>query len=363
MHTPHTPSNRLFVPGLDGLRFISFFLIFVHHAEDTHIPFIDFIKDNGWIGVDIFFTVSAFLLTRLLTAEFNDTGTIHLRKYFMRRILRIWPLFFTYLTVIILFYTYTNNVAYETGFRFVSLFTFTDNFLTAMYGFNPIPFTGHLWTIAYEEQFYLLLPFVILLTNRMSAQKKMVLFVCIVITGFTIRFLFIFYHLNHPAIWVLPMTHFESILTGIGLGMLDSYSMEKKKVSIQLITALAGFLILFLPGTGVISYHLMILYPCIGIFTGGVVALIITARNVYVKKIITSTVLSYLGKISFGLYVFHILCTTILSYVLRKISIYDPLLSTICALLLTIVISVLSYQILEIPFLKLKKKFTIIPSR
>ncbi|HEY3402170.1 MAG TPA: acyltransferase, partial [Ohtaekwangia sp.] len=321
-------TNRFFVPGLDGLRFVSFLLIFIHHSEDTPMSFVNNMKEHGWIGVDIFFSLSAYLLTRLLRIELDQTGEIIFRKFFMRRVLRIWPLFFTYLTGIILITAFTQQVTSENGFRIVSLFTFTDNFFTAVYGFNPIQFTGHLWTIAYEEQFYLLLPFIMLFIYRMSAGKKVVFLASIVLTGFLIRFLFIFYGVKHPAIWVLPITHFESIITGMVLGLSDLRSLEKKRIPILIITVLAGCLILFLPGTGVISYHLMILYPCIGIFSGGVVALSITAKDTFIKGIFTSPLLSYLGKISFGLYVFHGVCLVATGYVLRHFSIDHSLLTT-----------------------------------
>jgi len=151
--------SKVFLPELDGLRFIAFLLIFIHHSSTQGVAIFREIKTIGWLGVEIFFCLSAFLLTRLLLRERDQFGTVDVYKFFMRRILRIWPLYFTYVILAIILSVYWHVITSGNLHRIVGLLTFTDNFFAAFQGFNPIRFTGHLWTISYEEQFYLCLPF------------------------------------------------------------------------------------------------------------------------------------------------------------------------------------------------------------
>src|SRR5688572_15237444 len=211
-------NKRFFIPQLDSLRFIAFLFIFIHHSSFQGIPFLASIQNIGWIGVDIFFCLSAFLLTRLLLFEIADMRSVNIPNFFMRRILRIWPLYFTYCIIAILFSYYQGVLTHENWFRALGLLSFTDNILASIHYYNPILFTGHLWTISMEEQFYLMIPFVVsFLAGRNPRLRNLLLFIVLIIGTF-IRLVFIDEGIKHPAIWVLPVTHFESILAGIFLG-------------------------------------------------------------------------------------------------------------------------------------------------
>ena len=353
--------SKFFRPELDSLRFIAFILILIHHNTFMHIYFIDQIKNIGWLGVDIFFCLSAFLLTRLLMLEQEEFGSINIMNFFIRRILRIWPLYFIYVIIAIVFSWHTHVITIHNWVRVVGLLTFSDNIFAAFNGYNPIRFTGHLWTISYEEQFYLLLPFVIRYFTKSNVIKApWFLAICFFI-GFFIRLSFIYFKAGHPTIWVLPVTHFESVL----IGMLFGYcypTLDKINPIIFFLCAVVSIsIILLLPGTGSITYHLMILYPCIGMASGSIVSFILFSRSQIVKIFFKYRPLAFLGRISFGLYVFHNFCISMIFYFLKESQ--TTLLTFLLSLFLTIALATLSYVLLESPFLKMKRQFTAIPSR
>src|ERR1700681_1125951 len=104
--------------------------------------------------------------------------------------------------------------------RAVGLLTFTDNILTAHSSYNPIHLTAHLWTISYEEQFYLVIPVLLLFLFRSSRARVVTCLLASAAVLVVVRATLI--HLlrtPHPAIWVLPVTHFESIILGIVVGL------------------------------------------------------------------------------------------------------------------------------------------------
>ncbi len=363
MNTINILNDRFFIKELDSLRFLAFILIFIHHTNATNIVLLNVIRNIGWIGVDIFFCLSAFLLTRLLMLERHNTGSINIRNFFIRRILRIWPLYFTYVSIAILFSIYKHIITPEVSFRIIGLLTFTENIFASIYHYNPIRFTGHLWTISYEEQFYLVLPFIILLlVTKSTQQKNLYLFIALAI-GVIIRLFFIYIHATHPAIWVLPVTHFESIWIGMFLGLKHD-SIHKVK---PLVYYIAGFLsldvILWLPNTAPPSYHLMILYPCVGIISGSLLCIALCSKKEVLKQVLSNNVVMYLGKISFGLYVFHNFSLALTDYVLRWLEINTIALNILISFLVTILLASFSYFALEKKFLAMKTKFSVIQSR
>jgi peptidoglycan/LPS O-acetylase OafA/YrhL len=359
--------ERIYFPELDGLRFFAFLLVFVHHHSlFSNIPYLSILHTNGWIGVDLFFGLSAFLFTKLLIAEFNKTKTISFKKFYLRRIFRIWPIYFLFIGFSVALYLFSiGSIGNSIGIRIIGLFTFSDNIMTAIYGYNPLPYTSHLWTITYEEQFYIFIPFIILLLVRSSFKKKLVSLISVFILLNVIRLVLIANNTPHPAIWVLPITHFESIILGIVIGF-GGFDFLLKKIKPLLVGLIGIFFFVFLsllPPLDNISYWLVPSYLFIGISTSMV--LFSVFNSTYLKKIFSKQVFVFLGKRSYGLYVYHLLGNGVAAYMQAHISILpsNSLISFIYSLSFTIIVSIISYFVIETPFLKLKKKFEIIISR
>src|ERR1700754_4664026 len=118
--------RRFYCPELDGLRFYAFLGVFLCHVlpldntfyQNHHVPFPAFwaaLVRAGGAGVDLFFVLSSFLITTLLLKEREDTGTIRLRWFYFRRILRIWPLYFAVIALGILFARFPRNASFWYG--------------------------------------------------------------------------------------------------------------------------------------------------------------------------------------------------------------------------------------------------------
>ena len=146
----HVRANDLkYEPAFDGLRALAIIFVFLVHAWESAFP-------GGWAGVDIFFVLSGYLITTLLTNELSETGTIDYRNFYIRRVLRLWPAFAVFLLVVVL----------EMSVRAPNIWSFGAVGLSAVYLMNwnrafvwwSQHNLGHTWSLAMEEQFYLLWP-------------------------------------------------------------------------------------------------------------------------------------------------------------------------------------------------------------
>ena len=170
----------------------------------------------------------------------------------------------------------------------------------------------------------------------------------------------------HPAIWVLPFSHFESILLGIVIGF-NGFDFLTKHVRPFFIIILSFlFLYLYSKSTplNVNNPSLIFTYLFIGLSTSFLLLAVI--KSTYLKSILSHPFLVFLGKRSYGLYVFHQLANSTLGdYVLDNFKIipHTPVATLLCSLTITILLAIFSYFLLEKPFLILKKKFEIINSR
>jgi len=188
--------------------------------------------------------------------------------------------------------------------------------------------------------------------------------------GMLIRALFIYNQFDHPVIWVLPITHFESIFGGlmVGLGLFDKHLKNIPGWLLLLVGAFALYLVTSLPNVNLIQWRLMLTYPLIGIGTSLILFAVMQGNLGPLSYLFKNKILGYLGKISYGLYVFHFVGLE-LAYNLTKTYITEerllvyPATVLLLSLIITVAISMASYQFLERPFLRLKERFTFIKSR
>lgn len=362
-----TGRDSNYLPALDGLRFLAFLLVFCHHQIlFSYLPGLHVLYTHGWIGVDLFFVLSAYLLTHLLCVEFRQTNGIDIRKFYLRRILRIWPLYFAFILFSLTVYAFVHkDFPSDVLSRIAGLFTLSDNLFAASRGYNPLPFAGHLWTIAYEEQFYLFIPFAVIWIMRRPQWRGVGLLIFVLLLFNIIRWWFITADVQHPAIWVLPVTHFESIVVGVALGTggMDLL-MKKIRPTAALVVAFIFFAIIYaLPPIDEISYHLPITYTCIGLCTASL--LVAVMKSVRLSRMFSTRVLVFLGKRSYGLYIFHLLGTGVAEFVIAHVHQVPSgaIFFFVYSLVFTITAAILSYRFLETPFLKWKHKFEIVSSR
>jgi peptidoglycan/LPS O-acetylase OafA/YrhL len=140
------------IPGLDGLRAVSIAIVLFAHSQGTlHWPPVPTVSLFGDLGVRTFFVISGFLITTLLRAEFEKYGRISLTGFYIRRVYRIFPAFYVYLAVMLAVAAFGWITIPAQDVAFAA--TYTMNFQA-----HPAWWLGHLWSLAVEEQFYLLWP-------------------------------------------------------------------------------------------------------------------------------------------------------------------------------------------------------------
>ena len=156
---PDLPSA---IPSLDGLRAISIGLVFIAHAAGTtQAPkFLDPLVPIGNLGVKVFFVISGFLITTLLLREFAKTGSVSLRDFYIRRVLRIFPAFYAYIAIIVALHLL--GFLPLAGRDLIHALTYTANYNAHSVSFHFDPaqewYLNHLWSLSVEEQFYMLWP-------------------------------------------------------------------------------------------------------------------------------------------------------------------------------------------------------------
>jgi peptidoglycan/LPS O-acetylase OafA/YrhL len=349
---------------LDGLRFLAVLAIMaVHWLKISSIMIYSNIASN--ISVDLYFVLSGFLITRILLQqkikkdENTTTGAQALKIFYIRRSLRIFPIYY-----LLIFICIALNVTPEREI-YPWLMSYTTNFLrfkTASLG----PF-GHLWTLAIEEQFYLLFPFFILWIPRQWLKRFLIagIFLAIISRYFS---LFVFH--NTLGVFLFPFCCADALCIG---GLL-AYSLVYEK-TIKPILNKKYFLILSVVAFVVCSYRfiniqvndylsllllrLSISGMCIWIIGTGI-------NNEYkgiMKLILENSFVIYLGKICYGIYLFHFLAPYIAKYTYSFIHIQNPwprflvIENAIVYFILTILMASLSWHFIEQPINNIKKKF------
>ncbi len=306
---------------------------------------------TGMYGVTIFFSLSGFLITYLLLAE-KDAHPIQIKKFYWRRILRIWPLYYLYLlvtlTVLFLFHT-----AYSSSSLPFYLF-YAANIPYVLR--KPIPFVEHFWSLGTEEQFYLFWPW--LVEKVRSNHLKVIAAIIAAIVGVKLILHFVFaLDISQIVIDAFP---FHCMM----IGAVGAILYKQKN---RLFLALANHKIsqaiawLFVLSIIVNKYHIASIVDKEII---AVVALVIIIGQIEVRNRLVNLelkFLDFLGRISYGIYVFHPLVIFLTSYLIRPLVMPVVLkyIVVYCAVVgLTILLAFLSYRYFESYFLRLKEKFS-----
>ena len=169
------------IPALDGLRAIAVVLVMAGHGSEAYIPHL---AESVWLapllnaslGVRLFFVLSGFLITTLLLREHQRNGSIDWRAFLFRRCLRIWPALYTYLAVMLLLAA-LGILTISSG-QFLAAATFSWNYASLWLHYGTVQgswFLGHLWTLALEQQFYLIWPLVIVALGWRHAARLSIL--------------------------------------------------------------------------------------------------------------------------------------------------------------------------------------------
>jgi peptidoglycan/LPS O-acetylase OafA/YrhL len=364
------------IPGLDGLRAIAFLLVFALHTDYLHI---------GWIGVQFFFVLSGFLITGiLLDMKTSLVPREYFIKFYGRRFLRIFPLYYFYLLLMSIVIVVLISISYRINYMQIFLdqvgyavFYVYDFFFATIF-FKHSLFLDHFWSLSVEEQFYIFWPLLVLLIPEKRLKG---FFFGVIALGplFRIAFTFVYHSgvfrfFGDPvalAMYPLPFNHMDAFAFG---AYLSRYSLPRAKPQFWVLLALiplVGFAAQYL-ATGdlgrlsTLGYPLLMPeayqyiwgYTLLNYFFA--VTIQVVAREGMFNAFLELPFIRYLGKISYGLYVYH----SPVIWFAGRVRDLAPMSETVAkpltaliALGVTFVIASLSYRFIEAPLLNLKDRF------
>ena len=358
------------IHGLNSFRFFAFFVVFVYHMG---------LFEFGYMGVHAFFVLSGFLLTPIILGMKEHLPT---KRYFInfygRRSLRIFPLYFTYLFIIsIIAYVAIEHFNYDVGDRFartldqlVYALTYTYNFFAMSSAYEQTQTITHFWSLAVEEQFYLIWPLLMFALHKTSV-KRALLFV--IISGPIIRFILAnivmadtgnnFNALN-LAVYTFTLSSFDAFAIGGYFALYGKPVGNFKIIALTAVVIAIGFVSEYLSGVKFdvrsLGYGEFMNDSYKYIWGYSLFSLIFALILVNVKSkqffplVMENPILAYLGKISYGLYVYHFPLTYFVGHELGDMSAY---VKAVIILVMTIAIAAVSYKYLEEPLLDKKDKY------
>jgi peptidoglycan/LPS O-acetylase OafA/YrhL len=395
------PNERFHHPELDVLRFFAFVFIFLHHSFPHETAFygnlhiapvlasaLATLAISGAFAVDLFLLISAYLVTELFIRERALRGHIDLRAFYSRRFLRIWPLYYSFLALAwaMQWFVPGQHIGWRAGLAF-SLFA--GNWWVVFVGF-PSSVIFPLWFISAQEQFYFFWPAIM---RRLSARGLLLAAAAMLVTANLTRWYLAVRHTWESRIWCNTFVQLDALALGILLAVLLAGRVPRLTALHRAALVLGGIACFFLAASyfriksdPLTTARVLLGYPVVAL--GAVALFLATLRPAPAATggphppvvgecgaggrwplvargwQMLGRAFIYLGRISFGLYVFHIIGLMITDFTIhhQDSSFGRYLFREAAAFATTIVLASLSYRFLETPFLGLKQRFRRVPS-
>ena len=354
--------NPAHLPQLDGLRALALaFVFFWHFYKIEALPGKWATIPYGEIGVRLFFVLSGFLITGILlrvrtAGKNNFKEKIHLiRQFYMRRFLRIFPLYYlVILGALLIFPQVTRGIL-------VWLLTYTTNFLLVLRGEDAAGWFAHFWSLAIEEQFYLFWPWIMVFA---PTEGLLPIILAMVGTGPLYRWYVASHHFSPEAVLLLTPTTFDALGLGALLAWLWHHKLYGPKTEQRIFPAVVGLSMLGLVFLAVMGRG--VLFDVWFYFFVGLISFCLVGRaaNGYPDKLgqlMASNPPTYIGKISYGLYVYHMFFVPLLIVVFNKVGWWAyirGLRFLAIGSLASLAVASLSWFAIERPINKLKSRFT-----
>jgi peptidoglycan/LPS O-acetylase OafA/YrhL len=331
------------LPGLDSLRTIAVLLVVLYHYR---------LPVNGGLGVTIFFVLSGFLITWLLLKEEAKWGDISLRLFYIRRSLRIFPAFYVFWAVIVIGFGVLRHkpVAWPQA---ISAFFYTSNYYQAITG-NWETALFHTWSLAIEEQFYLIWP-AVFMAVRGNDRRARLMFAAIP-CFWVYRWVLGAFGVPEGYIYAALDTRADHLLTGCLLAILlfekrggriwARLTARRWYLAVPLILLAFSSTVTVLTGVHFRNNIAFILDPLL------TVVLLVQALALR-PDWMNSQIMQFGGRLSYSVYLYHMLAMAIAGKLLTGIPEPARFLGVVAAV---IAVSLLSYFVVEKPFLKLKDR-------
>ena len=335
---------------LDSLRaFAAFSVVIFHFLPEYRIGSFSI----GWIGVDLFFVISGYLITAILLKQKEAIqNRLHIiRNFMIKRILRLFPAYYFFITFFLLLKLCTTLYIWDNGNAWF-YYSYTQNFLYFFEGFKAIQL-NHLWSLAIEEQFYLFWPWIVLYVSGKSLLRILL----VLIPGTLL--IYAFMHIEADTWRMLPTSHIHTLGTGALIALIQHMQLDRLSDLISRYRSLIIF------STSVVFLFEMfrdvpdtLLAAAIIAFSWSVITGCREGFRGFAGKLLDLPFLQYLGRISYGIYLYHKPIPWLTNLVCNKmhIVINKPVVF-ILSIAATGLIAHFSYILIELPFLRMKNRF------
>jgi peptidoglycan/LPS O-acetylase OafA/YrhL len=366
--------ERFYRPELDSLRFFAFLGVFIFHAAPRTMDFYNSAGYPQWLsglliptfgagayGVDLFFVLSSYLITSLLLRERAATGALDLRGFYLRRILRIWPLYLAFVAFAAIAGVMVPDqhlpVRYVVGYSLLA-----GNWIYVFYGL-PASFAVPLWTVSIEEQFYLAWP---LALRKASVRVMANIAVALLLVANAWRVWLAISAAPVERIEYNTFTRLDPIAFGILIALFGHKLPQPSRRS--RVALLCGGIVTWIavyaftvtsPTLKFTTWRMAAGHPCTALASAAVLLSVLGSQHSFLRN----PAVLYLGKISYGLYVLHEFAHFCAIRLVHAATPLTVLAQSIFGLALTILLAAASYRWLESPFLRLKERFTHVQSR
>lgn len=309
-----------YLPSIDSLRAIAVIAVIIYHIDANYLP-------GGFLGVDLFFVLSGYLISSLIIKEYKSTGTVNLYNFYVRRARRLLPAVYFMITVVLIIITLFNGVLLKKsyldalfGYIYSSNWWYIFHKLDYFDSFGSQSPFKHLWSLAIEEQFYMFFPLIFLIFNRKSKSnnsnsklnKNFIYVVLSLILVSLIAHILLFDINNINRIYFGTDTRAFSLLVGVVGAIL--YPMDrlserttKKDNMIYSIVSLVSILVLIGIMINTSEYNTWLYRG--GFLLVAIIGLIIIISSgrqyTFMSKLLSFKPFVFIGKISYSLYLWH----------------------------------------------------------
>lgn len=352
------PINSRYMPGLDGVRAVAVIAIIIYHLNPQWLS-------GGFLGVDTFFVISGYLITSLLLTEYHNTGKIELMSFWLRRVKRLIPaVLFLVMGVIVLSLIFMPTEIQKVRADSIAAIFYVSNWWYIMqnvdyfeqFAVQPLK---HLWSLAIEEQFYLVFPIVLLSLLSFIRRLKSIRIIFLILLVISMIAMMVLYvpNENVARVYFGTDTRIQTLLMGVLLALVWPPFQLKAKVNRQMRTMIdtagvVGLAILFICFKFVSETNSILYYG--GFFLISTVTLLVIASSVhpsgYFAKFLGNKVFTFIGSRSYSLYLWHYPIIVLIHHQFVQGQI--PPLVYVVEILLMVLMAEFSYKFIEQPFRK-----------
>ncbi len=344
-------------PGLDGLRGTATLSVLAAHLSPAWCP-------GAFLYMDMFFVMSAYLITSLLLKRWTKTGSVGFGAFYTRRVLRLFPANYAMiLCFVVAAYLVLDDDFIWHVIEAAASATYISNWTRAFEA--PIPgFLSHTWSLAVEEQFYLIWPVLLtLLLRAIGLRMRLVALLAVLALGSAgWRGWLTFHGASMERLYNGTDVRADALLIGCALGIALAMPQVRNNVTLQRTVKMlaAPSLIALLVGGFTMDQHNRAMYAGISLFFTLASACLITAlvlpEQTIPHQVFRSPPLVFLGRICYGLYIWHF---PIFMFIMFGFGITHPVVAGLIGVPLTFAAAILSWRFIESPFLKAKDRVPI----